>query len=101
MISASIWTLDAQMRQVYFFDTPDLDLDRHGVVVRPGGCRAAATTRWSSCARWCRTSCRPSCGEDDFVVEVDAMPGGFVCSGSYKGSLGRPIVKEAAAGSTR
>ena len=35
---------------------------------------------------------------DDFVVEVDAMPGGFVCSGSYKGLLGRPIVKEAAAG---
>ena len=24
--------------------------------------------------------------EDDFVVEVDAMPGGFVCNGSYRGS---------------
>lgn len=26
--------LDAQIRQVYFFDTPDLRLDKHGVVVR-------------------------------------------------------------------
>ena len=26
--------LDAQIRQVVFFDTPDLRLDRHGVVVR-------------------------------------------------------------------
>ena len=26
--------LDAQIRQVFFFDTPDLRLDHHGVVVR-------------------------------------------------------------------
>jgi hypothetical protein len=26
--------LDAEIRQVYFFDTPDLSLNRHGVVVR-------------------------------------------------------------------
>jgi hypothetical protein len=26
--------LDAQIRQVYFFDTPDLALDRQGIVVR-------------------------------------------------------------------
>src|SRR3954447_11895157 len=26
--------MDAQIRQVFFFDTPDLTLDRHGVVVR-------------------------------------------------------------------
>ena len=26
--------LDAQIRQVFFFDTPDLRLDKHGVVVR-------------------------------------------------------------------
>ena len=38
--------IDAQIRQVFFFDTPDLDL---------------RATR-------------------DFVVEVDAMPGGYVCS---------------------
>ena len=26
--------LDAQIRQIFFFDTPDLALDAHGVVVR-------------------------------------------------------------------
>src|SRR3954451_2879920 len=26
--------LEAQIRQVFFFDTPELDLDAHGVVVR-------------------------------------------------------------------
>jgi hypothetical protein len=26
--------LDGQIRQVFFFDTPDLTLDKHGVVVR-------------------------------------------------------------------
>jgi hypothetical protein len=33
-----------------------------------------------------------------FGVEVDAMPGGFVCSGSYKGELKAGRVKEAMAG---
>jgi hypothetical protein len=34
----------------------------------------------------------------DFVVEVDAMPGGYVCSASYKGTLSKPRVKQAVAG---
>ena len=33
-----------------------------------------------------------------FGVEVDAMPGGFVCSGSMKASLPAPRVKEAVSG---
>jgi hypothetical protein len=33
-----------------------------------------------------------------FGVEVDAMPGGFVCSGSFKGELKAGHVKEAIAG---
>ena len=37
--------LEAQIRQVFFFDTPDLALDEHGVVVAPAGSRARATTR--------------------------------------------------------
>lgn len=91
--------LDAQMRQVYFFDTPDLDLDRHGVVVRARRVQGRGDDSV--------VKLRPVVPHElpaelrranDFVVEVDAMPGGFVCSGSYKGSLGRPIVKEAAAG---
>ena len=38
--------LEAQIRQVFFFDTPDLALDKHGVVVRArDASRARATTR--------------------------------------------------------
>ena len=53
----------AEIRQVYFFDTPDLALDRAGVVVRarrdPGGAR---TTRSSSSARRRPSSSRRSAG---------------------------------------
>ena len=34
----------------------------------------------------------------NFGVEVDAMPGGFVCSGSLKAKLPEPHVKAAAGG---
>ena len=77
--------LDAQIRQVIFFDTPDLALDRGGVVVRarriqgrPGDSviklRPLDPDRVSSDVR--RLS--------GFGVEVDAIPGGFVCSGRLK-----------------
>jgi hypothetical protein len=38
---------------------------------------------------------------EDFKVEVDAMPGGFVCSGSYKGTLGPDAVKPVLTGAER
>ena len=37
--------LDAQIRQVYFFDTPDLTLNQAGSWCAPGGSRARAATR--------------------------------------------------------
>ena len=53
-----------------------------------GGSRARATTRSSSCGPSCRTSSRGAARLDrSFRVEVDAMPGGFVCSGTMKGTL--------------
>jgi hypothetical protein len=90
--------LDAQIRQVYFFDTPDLALNKHGVVVRarrvqqrgddsvvklrpvvpgelPAGLRASK----------------------NLVVEVDAMPGGYVCSASLKGTPKAGTVRAVAA----
>jgi hypothetical protein len=36
--------------------------------------------------------------DPNFGVEVDAMPGGFVCSGSFKNALGPKAVKAVAAG---
>ena len=81
--------LDAQIRQVYFFDTPDLALNEAGVVVRARRVQNKGDDRSSSCGRSSRPTCRPSCaGTPAFGVEVDAMPGGYVCSGSIKGALG-------------
>ena len=37
--------LDAQIRQVFFFDTPDLALNRAGVVVRARRIQGKGTTR--------------------------------------------------------
>jgi hypothetical protein len=77
--------LDAQIRQVIFFDTPDLDLDRAGVVVRA---RRIAGRVGDSVIKL-----RPLDPEEvskdvrslsGFGVEVDAIPGGFVCSGRLK-----------------
>jgi hypothetical protein len=91
--------LDAQIRQVFFFDTPDLALDRHGLVVRA---RRVQKKGDDSVVKL-----RPVVPKDippavrtspNFGIEVDAMPGGFVCSGSMKRALPRPVVKEAIAG---
>jgi hypothetical protein len=79
--------LEAQIRQVFFFDTPDLALDAAGVVVRArriqgkGGdsivkLRPIVPSQLSEDLRLSKA----------FRVEVDALPGGFVCSGTLKGT---------------
>lgn len=91
--------LDAQIRQVYFFDTPDLVLDGHGLVVRArrvqgkGGDSVVKLRPVvpSELPRRLRRS-------PDFTVEVDAMPGGFVCSGTMKRALGPDAVKPVVSG---
>ena len=79
--------LEAQIRQVFFFDTPDLVLSSQGVVVR---LRRVQKKGDDSVVKL-----RPVVPSDlpasvrklpEFGVEVDAMPGGFVCSASMKGS---------------
>lgn len=91
--------LDAQIRQVYFFDTFDLTLDNAGVVVqarRIQGRDGDSTVKL-----------RPVLPDDlppelrkspAFGVEIDALPGGYVCSGSLKGVATSLGVREAAAG---
>jgi hypothetical protein len=90
--------LDARIRQVFFFDTPDLALDRAGVVVRARRTQSAPDDNVVKL----RPVVPAQLPEDlrarpDFVVEVDAMPGAFVCSGSFKGEA-RASVAEVAAG---
>jgi hypothetical protein len=93
--------LDAQIRQVYFFDTPDLALNRHGLVVRAR--RIQGRKQHDSVVKL-----RPVIpGElpsdlrasPSLVVEVDVMPGGYVCSATMKGRVGPADVKEAVSGS--
>ena len=86
--------LDAQIRQVVFFDTPDLRLSAAGVVVRARRVKDEGDDSVVKLrpivpnelpAKLRKTSA--------FGVEVDAMPGGFVCSGSYKAALPRGQVR--------
>jgi hypothetical protein len=86
--------LDAQVRQVFFFDTPDLALNAQGLVVRARrvqnkGDDSVVKLRPVVPADMPK-SIRRSPG---FGVEVDAMPGGFVCSGSMKYALPAPAVR--------
>jgi hypothetical protein len=80
--------LEAQIRQVFFFDTPDLALNDAGVVARVRriqGRNADSVVKLRPVV--------PDELPDDvrrsntFVVEVDAMPGGYVCSASLKGKV--------------
>jgi hypothetical protein len=92
----------AQIRQVFFFDTPDLALNGAGVVVRARRVQGKGDDSVvklrpvvpDELSRAVRRS--PA-----FGVEVDAMPGGFVCSGTMKHFLGAEGVKEAVAGDRR
>src|SRR4029450_10250653 len=89
--------LDAQIRQVYFFDTPDLTLNKAGVVVRARRVQQKGDDTV--------VKLRPVVpdqlpgelrGSPNFGVEVDAMPGGYVCSGSMKRALVKTDVRDVA-----
>ena len=93
--------LDAQIRQVYFFDTPELALNKAGVVVRARRVQQKGDDTV--------VKLRPVVpdqlpgelrGSPNFGVEVDWMPGGFVCSGSMKRALKTPVVRDAVFGNT-
>src|SRR5829696_1183599 len=91
--------LDAQIRQVYFFDTPDLALNRHGVVVRARRVQQRADDSVVKLRPVVPDKLAASLRKSkSLVVEVDAMPGGYVCSASLKGAPGGDGVKAVAAG---
>ena len=91
--------LDAQIRQVYFFDRPDLALNKAGVVNRA---RRIQGRKHDSVVKL-----RPVVPGDlpqdlrelsAFNVELDAMPGGYVCSATLKEELGPTKVRAAVSG---
>jgi hypothetical protein len=78
--------LEGQIRLIHFFETPDLALQEAGLVVRARRVQGKGDDSV--------IKLRPVVAKDlpaalrespSFFVEVDAMPGGFVCSGSMKG----------------
>src|SRR6185312_10231151 len=78
--------LEAQIRQVFFFDTPDLALDAAGIVARARRIQGKGGDSIIK-LRPVKPSELPDelRRSDAFNVEVDALPGGFVCSGTLKG----------------
>ncbi len=78
--------LDAQIRQVFFFDTPDLTLYEQGVVVRARRVQKKGDDSVVKLRPVVPTQLPSGVRKlPEFGVEVDAMPGGYVCSGSLKG----------------
>ena len=91
--------LEAQIRQVFFFDTPDLALNKQGVVVRARRVQGRGDDTVVKLRPIVPDQLPPSVRKArGMVVEVDAMPGGYVCSASFKGALETPQVKQVAAG---
>ncbi len=91
--------IEAEVRQVYFFDTPNLDLNKAGVVVRARRIQGGAgdtvvklrPVEPAAIDKELRRS-------ESFKTEVDVVPGGFVCSGSFKGRCSAQEVRDAVAG---
>ena len=91
--------LEAQIRQVFFFDTPKLELDKNGLVVRARRSQKKGDDTV--------VKLRPVVPDElpkslrrlpNFGVEVDASPEGFVCSGSLKGAPNPGAVRDTVSG---
>jgi hypothetical protein len=98
--SLKIDPLDAQIRQVFFLDTPDQTLSSAGVILRTRrvqGKRGDSTVKLRPVVpSELPAALRKTPG---FGVEVDAMPGGFVCSASLKNVVDNQVVRDATSGS--
>ena len=99
VVSLGLDPLEAQIRQIYFFDTPDLALNESGVVVRARRVQGKGDDSV--------VKLRPVVPADlpddlrrsaGFFVEVDAMPGGFVCSASMRGTPRKNDIRSTIAG---
>jgi hypothetical protein len=91
--------LDARIRQVFFFDTPELTLSKKGVVVRARRIQDGGADTTVKLRPVVPDELPKSLRRDPaFTIEVDAMPSGFVCSGSLKGVSTNETVRAVADG---
>jgi hypothetical protein len=92
--------VEAQPRQIFFFETPDLALSQAGVVVRArriqGGRGDTVVKLRPVVPAELPAELRQS---PSFNVEVDVLPGGYVCSASFKGRSTGQAVHDAVSGS--
>ena len=91
--------IEAEIREIYFFDTPGLTLDAAGVVVRArriqGGKADTVVKLRPVVPDELPKDLRRS---ESMKVEVDLMPGRFVASASMKGKSDPGDVRKAVAG---
>jgi hypothetical protein len=78
--------VEAQPRMAFFFDTPNLDLFKAGVVVRARRIQGGDADTVVKLRPVDPDTVDPELRRDaSFKIELDMMPGGFVCSASFKG----------------
>jgi hypothetical protein len=93
--------VESQPRQAWFFDTPDLALNAAGVVVRARRIQGGRGDTVVKLRPVEPDQLPPALRKDpSFNVEVDALPGGFVCSASFKGRTTGDEVRDAVRGKT-
>ena len=94
--------VEAQPRMAYFFDTPDLALNRAGVVVRARRIQGGDGDTVIKLRPVDPSTIDPQLRRSAaFKIEVDAMPGGYVCLASFKGVCTAQEVLDVEAGEMR
>jgi hypothetical protein len=91
--------LQAQLRQVFFIDTPDLKLDKAGLVVRARRSQKKGDDTVVKLRPVVPSELpAPLRGSPNFGIELDASPKGYVCSGSMKAIPAKADVRAVASG---
>jgi hypothetical protein len=87
--------LEAQIRQVFFFDTPDLELNKAGIVVRARRIQGKGNDSVVKLRPVIPDALPPGLRQSpNLVVEVDAGPEAYVCSATMKRALPSDAVRE-------
>jgi len=93
VVQLDLDVLHAELRQVMFFDTPDLRLHRAGLIVRARRTRKGGDSVIKLRPIVPRELPRRLRRSDRFLIEIDAMPGAYVCSGSLRERVDNEEVK--------
>ena len=94
--------LEAQIRQVVFFDTPDLALHRAGLVVRARRIQGGGGDTVVKLRPVTHSDLSPEISQSKHLgIETDVTPNGFVCSASLKGHTTAAAVRRVVLGQDR